>query len=74
MKPLTILGALLILGGVAMLVIGQIEFTREETVLQLGDAAIQAETKDSVPLPPIAGIAAIVAGIALVAVDRFRRR
>jgi hypothetical protein len=74
MKPLTILGALLILGGVAMLVLGQIEFTREETVLQLGDAAIQAETKDSVPLPPIAGIAAIVAGIGLVAVDRFRRR
>ena len=74
MKPLTILGALLILGGIAMLVLGQIEFTREETVLQLGDAAIQAETKDSVPLPPIAGIAAIVAGIALVAVDRFRRR
>lgn len=74
MKPLTILGALLILGGIAMLVMGQIDFTREETVLQLGDAAIQAETTDSIALPPIAGIAAVAAGVVLVAVDRFRRR
>ena len=74
MKPLTILGLVLILGGIVMLAIGQVDFTREETVLQLGDAAIRAETKESVVLPPIAALAAIAAGIALVAVDRLRRR
>lgn len=73
MKALTVLGAVLILGGIAMLVLGQIDVTREETVLQLGDAEIQAETTDSIPLPPVAGIAAVLAGIALIAVDRRRR-
>ena len=73
MKPIAIIGALLIIGGVAALVLGQVSFTKHETVLQLGDAQISAETKDTYPIPAIAGIAAVVAGIVLVVVG-YRKR
>lgn len=73
MKPLMILGAVLILAGIAALVIGQFEVTQTETLVQVGDAALQAETTDTVALPPVAGIAAIVVGVILVVVARFRR-
>lgn len=74
MKLLMILGAVLILAGIAVLAIGHFDVTKTETLVQVGDAALQAETTDRVALPPIAGIAAIVAGVALMIGARFRRR
>ena len=73
MKPLLILGAVLIVAGIAILILGQFSFTSEETVLQVGDAELKTETTDTIPLPPIAGFAAIAAGVVLVVVSRFRR-
>ena len=73
MKPLLILGAVLIVAGIAILVFGQFSFTSEETVLQVGDAELKTETTDTIPLPPIAGFAAIAAGVVLVVVSRFRK-
>jgi hypothetical protein len=73
MKPLMILGAVLILAGIAALAIGYFDVTKTETLVQVGDAALQAETTDRITVPPIAGIAAIVAGVVLMAVARFRR-
>jgi hypothetical protein len=72
-KPIPIIGILLILAGIAALVLGEVSFTRKETVLQVGDAKIEAQTKDTVPLPPIAGGAAIVAGLVLVYIG-YRKR
>jgi hypothetical protein len=74
MKPLMILGAVLILAGIAALAIGYFDITKTETLVQVGDAAIQAETTDRIALPPIAGIAAIAAGIILVVVAKVRGR
>ncbi len=73
MKPLLILGAVLIVAGVAILLIGQFDMTKTETLVQVGDAAIQAETTDTVALPPMAGFAAIGVGVVLVVVSRLRR-
>jgi len=73
MKPIAIIGILLIIGGIAALVLGQVSLTRHETVLQLGDAQISAETKDTYPIPAIAGIAAVAAGLVLVVVG-YRKR
>ncbi len=73
MKPISIFGGLLIIVGIAALVLGEISFTKRETVLQVGDAKVEAQTKDSIPLPPIAGVAAIVAGVVLVVVG-YRKR
>ncbi len=73
MKPIAIIGVLLIIAGMAALVLGQVSFTRRQTVVQLGDAQINAETKDTYPIPPIAGIAAVAAGVVLVVVG-YRKR
>jgi hypothetical protein len=73
MKPISIIGVLLIVAGVAALVLGQVSLTRHETVLQLGDAKIEAQTKDTYPIPAIAGIAAVLAGVVLVVVG-YRKR
>jgi len=73
MKPISIIGVLLIVAGVAGLVLGEVSFTKRETVVQLGDAKIEAESKDTFPIPPIAGIAAAVAGVVLVVVG-YRKR
>lgn len=73
MKPIPIIGILLIIAGIAALVLGEVSFTKRETVVQIGDARIEAESKDTFPIPPIAGIAAIAAGIGLVVVG-YRKR
>ena len=73
MKPLMILGAVLIVAGIAILVIGQLSVQQEETLLQLGDAELTAETTETIPLPPLAGIVAVIAGVALVVASRFRK-
>jgi len=73
MKPISIIGVLLIIAGVAGLVLGEVSFTKRETVIQIGDAKIDAESKDTYPIPAVAGIAAIVAGVVLVVVG-YRKR
>ena len=73
MKPIAIIGVLLIIAGIAALVIGEVGYTKHETVLQVGQAKIEAESRDTFPIPPAASIAAIVAGVVL-AVVGYRKR
>ena len=73
MKPISIIGVLLIIAGIAALILGEVSFTRRETVVQVGDAKLEAQTKDTYPIPPIASIAAIAAGVVLVVVG-YRKR
>jgi uncharacterized membrane protein YidH (DUF202 family) len=72
MKPLTIVGIVLILGGIAALIFGSISYTKKETVLDLGPIQATAETRESVPIPQIAAIIAAIAGIGLVIVGARR--
>lgn len=68
MKPITIVGIVLILGGVAALVFGGITYSKNETVLDVGGLQLEAKTKESIPIPQIAAILAAIAGIGLVVV------
>lgn len=68
MKPITIVGIVLILGGVAALVFGGITYTKNETVLDVGPIELEAKSKESIPIPQIAAILAAIAGIGLVVV------
>jgi hypothetical protein len=72
-KPISIIGILLILAGIAALILGEVSFTKRETVVQIGDATLEAQTKETFPIPAVAGIAAVAAGIVLVVVG-YRRR
>lgn len=72
MRPLAILGVVLILLGIAGLVVGRFSYTTEEKVLDLGPLQATAQKEHSVAIPDIAAIAAILAGGFLVYVGRRR--
>jgi hypothetical protein len=66
MKPLALIGIALIVLGVAGLVLQHIVFTETTHVLEAGPLKVTATSQRSVPIPTIAGVVAIVAGLALV--------
>ena len=66
MKPVAVLGIVLIVLGIGALVYQGFTYTTREKVLDLGPLQATAERQKTVPLPPIVGIVAVVAGVALV--------
>jgi hypothetical protein len=62
----------LIVLGVIALAYGGISYTREEKVLDIGPIEATAKTRETIPLPPILGGAAIVGGIAMLVMARKR--
>jgi hypothetical protein len=72
MKPLLIVGVLLVvLGGLALLTQG-FTFTHREKVLDVGPIHATADKEESVPLPPVVGFSAIGLGLVFIVVG-FRR-
>lgn len=70
MKPLSIVGLVLIVAGIAGLIIGRISYTTEETVLEVGPIVATADEQHTIQIPDVASILAVAAGIALVFVGR----
>lgn len=68
MKPITIVGIVLILLGVVVLIVPSITYTTEENVVDLGPVEASAETEKSLPLPPVIGGVILAGGIVLVAI------
>jgi hypothetical protein len=73
MKPVAIIGIVLIVLGIGALVYQGFTYTTREKVLDLGPLQATAERQKTVPLPPIVGIVAVVAGVALVMVGGRKR-
>lgn len=73
MKPIITLGVAIIVFGVAALLYQQFTYTARETVVDIGPIHATADRKKTVLLPPLVGIAALVGGIALVAVGMRKR-
>jgi len=63
-------GLVLIVLGVAGLVFGRFSYTTDRKVIDVGPITATVSEQHSVNVPDIAGIAAIVAGIALVFLSR----
>jgi hypothetical protein len=72
MKPLALCGVVLIVLGVIGLVVANVSFTERKTVLDAGPLKITQDEQKTIPIPTIAGILAIVAGLGLVVVSRSR--
>jgi uncharacterized membrane protein HdeD (DUF308 family) len=60
------LGAILIVLGIIALVWGGISWTKREKVIDVGPIEASVEERKSIPLPPVAGAVALVAGVILV--------
>ena len=65
MKPIAMLGIILIVLGVAALAYQGITYTTRDTVVDIGPIHATAEHQKTVPLPPVLGITAVVGGVAL---------
>jgi uncharacterized membrane protein YidH (DUF202 family) len=55
----------LIVIGVIALAYGGISYTREKKVIDLGPIQATAKTRETIPLPPVLGVAAIAGGVVL---------
>jgi uncharacterized membrane protein HdeD (DUF308 family) len=72
MKPLALLGIVLVVLGLGALAFQGFSYTSRETVLDIGPIKATADTEKTVDLPPIAGIVAVIAGVALIVTGRRR--
>ncbi len=72
MKPIVVVGIVLIVLGLAALAYQGINYTTREKVVEIGPVQVTAEKEKSVRLPPIVGAAAVGAGLVLVVVGSRR--
>jgi hypothetical protein len=73
MKPMAILGVLLIAIGIAGLAIDNISFTERKTIVDAGPLKVTADEQRTIPIPTIAGIVAVIAGAGLLFMGRASR-
>ena len=65
MRPIALVGVVLILLGVAALVYQGVTYTSRETVVDLGPVHATADRQKTLPLPPVLGIVAVAGGVVL---------
>jgi hypothetical protein len=70
MKPLAILGLVLIVLGIGGLIFRSVHWTETKNVVDAGPIQINSQEDHSVWIPTAAGIAAVIAGLGLVFVSR----
>jgi uncharacterized membrane protein YidH (DUF202 family) len=63
----------LIVVGVIALAYGGISYTREKKVLDIGPVEATTRTRETIPLPPVLGVAAIAGGVVLLLVSGRKR-
>jgi hypothetical protein len=72
MKPVMIVGIVLIVLGVLALAYQGIDFTTTEKVAEVGPLKLEREKERSIPLPPILGGLALAGGVVLLIVGARR--
>lgn len=66
MKPIILVGIVLIILGATALAYHGFTYTTHEKVLKTGPIEATKETEKTIPLPPLVGGAALAAGIVLI--------
>jgi hypothetical protein len=67
-KPMTLVGVVLIILGVLALAYQGITYTTREKVIDLGPLTASVDRERRIPLPPIVGALALAGGVVLVVV------
>lgn len=70
MKPMSILGIVLIVAGLAGLFVSRISWTETKPVVKAGPIEINHEEDHSLWIPTAAGVVSVIAGLGLVMVSR----
>lgn len=68
MKPISMVGILLVVLGALALAYQGITYTHREKIIDVGPIHATADERKTIPLPPIVGAIALAAGISLLVV------
>jgi hypothetical protein len=63
-------GVILVILGIAGLVIEYVTVTERRTVAEIGPLELKTEEERNIPIPTIAGIVAVIAGLTMIVVSR----
>jgi len=66
-------GIIFLVLGVLALVYQGIRYTTQEKLIDIGPLKVTSKEKKTIPLPPIVGGVAVVAGIAMILADRKKK-
>ena len=72
MKPITIIGIVLIVLGVAALIVQGIQYSTKKEIVTVGPLEATTKTTKHIPLPPIVGGLILAGGVVLVIVGSRR--
>ena len=70
MRNLLLIGVVLVVLGIAGLIIENVTFTETKRVLDLGPLQVTSEEQHNVPIPTIAGLIAVIAGLGMIFASR----
>jgi len=73
MKPILLIGIVLIALGVVALAYQGISYTSREKIIDIGPIHATADTKKTIPLSPVLGGVALAGGIVLVIIGAKKR-
>jgi hypothetical protein len=73
MKPITLIGMVLLVLGALALAYQGINYTRRETVIDIGPIHATADKHERIPLPPVVGGLALVGGTVLLVMGARRK-
>ena len=73
MKPIILIGIVLVVLGALALAYQGINYTRTEKVFDVGPIHATAERHERIPLPPIVGGLALVGGVVLLVVGARKK-
>jgi membrane-bound ClpP family serine protease len=66
MKPIAIVGIILIVLGIIALGYQGISYVSHDKVIDMGPIQVSADRKHTIPIAPILGVVALIAGVLLV--------
>lgn len=65
-----IVGIVLLIIGIVGIAWGGFSWTRQKTVVDAGPIQVKTDKRESLPIPPIAGVVCLIAGGALLVTGR----
>ena len=74
MKPMTIAGIVLIAAGLLALVYQGVTYTSRETIIDVGPLHATADREKTLPLSPLFGVVAAIAGVGFVVAGSRRSK
>ena len=72
MKPMALVGVILVVLGIVALVVQYVPIRETRTVIDAGPIQVQQERERHIPIPTIAGVIAVIAGLGLAIASQRR--